>query len=92
MKSLADLKRAMQLGTKWDCFHNYYHKNMGVREISIVQKNGVAFKTTREDGTTCNSWFYFPKARELEFVGDDKVLIIENGVIFMTYEKIGNNE
>ena len=44
MKTLADVKRKMTLGSKWHCvriFNN--NEDLGVREIGKVQTNAVAF-------------------------------------------------
>lgn len=85
--SLAEFKRGLQLGTKW---HTYHHgssihgpKDMGVREVSKVQTNAVAFKTDRGD-----SWLQFPKAKDLKIEGDS-FTVLEDGVPLLTYKKVG---
>lgn len=105
MKTIADIKRAFTLGSKW---HTVYHKefshrskdengkevihykdkDVGVREISIVQTTQVAFKTIRTDGTTANSWIAFPKAKEVKFLNENSFQILEEeGTPVLTYTK-----
>jgi hypothetical protein len=81
LKTLADIKRAMTIGTKWQCNHYGFTirgnlgqtdipaKDMGIREIGIVQKNGVAFKTDTDTGSGF-SWFYYPSAKEVVVKND----------------------
>lgn len=45
MKTIADIKRAFTLGSKWHTVNHIINKDFGVREISIVHSNQVAFKT-----------------------------------------------
>lgn len=57
-----------------------------VREISKVQSNAVAFKTLKPDGTIGNSWLHFPKASQVEYIGN--TFIINDGYFKLTYEII----
>jgi len=68
MKTLADLKRAMKLGSRWKTTHAYgfFSKNK-IREIVEVKTSKVGFFTERDDGKTVVSWFEFPKSTELTF-------------------------
>jgi hypothetical protein len=80
LKTLADIKRAMTIGSKWQCNHYGFTirgnlgntcipaKDMGIREIGIAQKNGVAFMSNTD---TSFSWFYFPAAK--------RIVVNENG-------------
>lgn len=84
--SLAEFKRMLQPGTKW---HAYHHgggsmapKDMGVREVSKLQSNAVAFKM--ENGK--ESWLQFPKAKEMKFE-NDSFIILEDGKPLLTYKK-----
>lgn len=44
MKTLADVKRKMTLGSKWRCVRLFEGgKDLGVREVGKVQGNAVAF-------------------------------------------------
>jgi hypothetical protein len=84
MKTVADIKRAFTLGSKWKTIYHkefagrskdeqgkevilYKDKDLGVREISIVQTTQVAFATTKADGTVKDSWIGFPKSKEVIF-------------------------
>ena len=59
MKTLADFKRALVLGSKWSAY-NEQCGELGIREVEKVQKESVAFKN--EQGKI--SWLQFPKASE----------------------------
>ena len=51
MKTLADVKRKMTLGSKWRCVRLFEGgKDLGVREVGKVQGNAVAF--LKPDGET----------------------------------------
>ena len=63
MKTLTDFKRALVLGSIWNCIDCRNGRSMGDRTVSVVQKNAVAFLTV--NGT--NSWLRFPKASDYEF-------------------------
>lgn len=63
MKTLADFKRALQVGSKWECMHVPTGTNLGFREVAKTKSNGVGFGMP--DGRV--SWLYFPKASEIEF-------------------------
>lgn len=57
--SLAEIKRKLKIGSKWNTFHVPFNKDMGIREVSRVQTNGVYFK--RSDGK--ESFLDFPSAK-----------------------------
>ena len=60
MKTLADVKRKMTLGSKWRCVRLFEGgKDLGVREVGKVQGNAVAF--LKPDGKL--SWLWWPKAK-----------------------------
>lgn len=40
-------KRALTLGSVWEAFHHGSESSLGARSVSIVQTNGVVFKTDR---------------------------------------------
>lgn len=85
MKTLADVKRKMTLGSKWHCvrvFNN--NENMGVREIGKVQSNAVAF--LKPDGKL--SWFWWPKAKDVQVEGNS-FTILQNGVPKLKYTFAG---
>lgn len=63
MKTLTDFKRALTLGSIWNCTHVSSGKSLGDRTVVKVQSNAVTFENI--DGVT--SSLYFPKASEYEF-------------------------
>lgn len=67
MKTLADFKRRLTVGTQLETINANYG-NMGIRPVSIVQTNAFALKTTKKDGSTTDSWCDFPKAKNFEAV------------------------
>lgn len=84
MKSFAEFKRACTVGRKLHTIHHGYQTfpwkqpmDMGVREISIVQSNAIAFRTDR--GT--DSWLHWPKASMVEV----------EGVTLKVYEELREN-
>lgn len=66
MKTLADLKRKMKIGSKWEAIH-FNGWSPGVREIAEVKTNKIGFKTVRENGEIVTSWVDFPKAKNILF-------------------------
>ena len=64
----------------------FHGKNIkaGVREVTKVQSNAVAFKTLTPDGSIGNSWLYFPKASEVEYI--DNTFTFDDGYFKLTYE------
>lgn len=71
MKTLADFKRAMSVGTKWEGFNHYYNSSLGVRECSKSQTDSFAFRTEKGE----NSWSDYPKAKDIKFLEDGTVEI-----------------
>lgn len=61
MKTLADFKRALTLGSKWECTHAQ-SGSLGIREVALVKSNCVGFHTDK--GSI--SYLYFPKSSEFE--------------------------
>lgn len=60
MKTLADVKRKMTLGSKWRCVRLFEGgKDLGVREVGKVQGNAVAF--LKPDGKL--SWLWCQRQR-----------------------------
>jgi hypothetical protein len=88
MKTLADLKRAMAIGTEWHCFNHIYNGDMGTRSIVRKKTNSVAFKTVRRDGKEVESWVHFPKASDMNFPDESTAEIYEDGKLILTYRKI----
>lgn len=103
MKNLADFKKRLTIGSKWSAKHHhtfagrdeknapiYNTKDLGVREVSIVQTNAVAFKTTRTDGEVVDSWLQFPKAKECKFT-DNSIEIYEDNTLILSYTEVKEN-
>lgn len=68
MKTLADFKRALTIGSKWSCVHELHHCDYGTREIVFKDSVKVGFKVI--DGFLKGmkvSYLYFPKADLIEF-------------------------
>ena len=90
-KTFAQLKRDLQLGTKIKMIKREVNGKeekaiTEEREVTIVQSNAVAFKTLKPDGTVANSWLYFPKASQVEYIGN--IFIFNDGYFKLTYEII----
>lgn len=68
MKTLADLKRAMCKGSRWECEH-ISGWNPGAREIVKVGSNYVEFLTNK-NGKLVGSRVDFPKAKDIQFNGE----------------------
>ncbi len=92
MKTLADFKRALKIGSMWEGFNHYYKTSLGIREVSKVQSNSFAFKTIKE-GVESNSWANFPKAKDIQFKDDGTVDIYTQWcgkyILMLSYKKIG---
>lgn len=89
MKTVADFKRRLTVGTQ---VHTIYHQlfngrdekgeviykdeDKGVREVSKVQSNSFAFKTTKTDGSIVDSWCNYPKVKECIFVDENTITIL----------------
>ena len=90
-KTLAELKRDLKLGIKIKMIKREVNGSesgtiAGVREVTKVQSNGIAFKTLLHDGIIKNSWLYFPKASEVEYIGN--TFTFDDGYFKLTYEII----
>jgi hypothetical protein len=95
MKTLADIKKAMRLGTKWRMIHCGYPPHFkstdhGIREVSIVQTNAIAFRT--DSGS--DSWLQWPKAKQIRFFDDNSnkfcVLDDDSHYAILCYERAEN--
>ena len=88
MKNLAQFKSRLQLGTK---LHTTFHQShagrdengtiilkdedKGIREVSIVQSNSFALKTTKADGKIVDSWCSYPKATECKILDENTIQV-----------------
>ena len=85
MKTLADVKRKMTLGSKWHCVQLFEGgKDLGVREVGTVQTNAVAF--LKHDGKL--SWLWWPKAKDVQ-VDKNGFTVFQNGVPTLKYTFAG---
>lgn len=84
--SLAEFKRKLQVGSKWQALNHIDQKDLGIREVSKVQTNAVAFKMPNGR----ESWLDFPKAKDMQFdpSNPDRFTILENGKPVLTYKKV----
>lgn len=71
MKTLADFKRALVVGSRWHCFHELHSSNYGDREVVFRDSVKVGFKATEGVLIGKISYLYFPKANLVEFHGDE---------------------
>lgn len=85
--SLAEFKRKLQVGSKWQALNHIDQKDLGIREVSKVQTNAVAFKMPNGR----DSWLYFPKAKDLKVEGDS-FTVLEDGTPILTYKKVNENK
>lgn len=90
MKTFAEFKRALTLGT---LVHTVHHqtitgrdesgisvlgdKDMGTRPVSIVQTNAIAFRT--EKGT--DSWIHWPAAKDV-VIKDNTMIVYDHDCRF----------
>jgi hypothetical protein len=92
MYSLAQFKRDLTIGSKWHCYNHWFNTDMGIRPVSIKQRNAVAFKTG-----SGNSWHHFEKASNYLFViTDGKLSAVtikdDDGKPVVTYKPVFNEE
>tara|TARA_R110002020_G_scaffold37165_3_gene112259 strand:- start:4172 stop:4444 length:273 start_codon:yes stop_codon:yes gene_type:complete len=88
MKSLADIKRAMVVGSEWEAYSYFGGKSMGVAPIHRVQKNAVTFMRNIGNGKQAESWFRFPKASEVDFIDEDTFTVAYDGLLNLRYRRI----
>ena len=75
MRTLADVKRKMELGSNWHCVRlSGGNEDMGVREVGKVQGNAVAFLSGGK-----LSWLWWPKAKDVQVQGNSFTIFREAG-------------
>lgn len=80
MKTLADVKRKMTLGSKWRCVRLFEGgKDLGVREVGKVQ-----VMPWHSSNPTGNSWLWWPKAKDVQ-VEENAFTVLQNGVPKLKY-------
>ena len=86
MKTLADVKRAVTLGTTWTAtsFFNGHPYKFGLREVTREQSNAVAFRCANGK----ESWLQWPRAKDVRLHRDGKGFdILVNGERVLTYRR-----
>lgn len=86
MKTLADFKRALTIGSRWVTFHNRYNNSMGEREVVALKSNAVGFKNPQTGNI---SWLDFPKASNFRVneLGSAEIYCSQTGTVLLTYTK-----
>lgn len=84
IKNLSQLKKALQKGRRFEVVEHYIKPDMtGIREVSVVQTNGIYSKFSNKPSdakeNTCNGgkgyWLSYGKAKDWVF---------ENGTCLLT--------
>lgn len=101
MKTLSDFKKRLKVGVKLQAIHHltfagrnengqafYKDKDLGIREISIVQSNCFALKTERLNGDIVDSYCAYPKAKECSILDENTIQIFEGNIPVLTYKFI----
>jgi hypothetical protein len=90
IKTIADFKRAMLLGTTWEATHEYTGnnptppKNLGIREVGLVRTTNFGFKTDRGTISYCD----WPKKSEFSTEDNGNVVVITKGFCKLRYRQI----
>ena len=92
MKTLADFKRRIELGTS---IETSYPSGLEIptRKVSIKQSNSFALSTTKINGDIVDSWMEYPKASMIEFPTPNEATIFwmdrdEKRIPCLTYKFI----
>lgn len=78
MKSIADFKRKMIKGSKWETIRRFKDKpetTMDVRECVLVQSNSFGLNTVTKTGETRTSYCDWPKKSEATFIDENTIKI-----------------
>ena len=90
MKTLADFKKAMTVGSKWEGYLHYSKHSFGIREVTRV--NSVAFYFKSEKSESGESRCDFPKAKDIKFNSDGSVDIYKIWAkgyqLLLTYKQV----
>ena len=87
MKTLADVRRAVTLGTAWTTtsFFAGHPNSFGRREVTRAQSNAVAFRCANGK----ESWLQWPRSRDVRPHRDGKGFdILVNGERVLSYRKV----
>jgi hypothetical protein len=70
MQSVAEFRRALTVGSKWEMIYRQLPHTTSVRPVSSVHSSYVKFETMKADGTIVHSRLDIPKASLCIFAGD----------------------
>jgi len=89
MKTIADIKRKMTVGSKWSCLWSCREqsKDMGERFVGKVQSNSFGFINPITGNI---SWCDWPKKSEVEFICSNQFRI-NHGNISLLYTLVDSN-
>lgn len=85
MKTLADFKRSLTIGSRWGAFHVPSGTHLGIGEVVAVKSNSVAFK---REGKERPSWLDFPKASNFKAYNEYAEIYWQDGTHVLTYKKV----
>lgn len=72
IKNLAEFKRAMKEGSKWNYSDSWRPELVTVRECTTSQSNSFALNNHPcQKDKTVSSWLDYPKAKELVFIQEE---------------------
>lgn len=83
----AKFKKALVLGSMWDTFYQRDQRSSGIRPVTVVQSNAVAFGTGKKE-----SWLRFD-----DELGDyvnpalDVYQVFHDNELILTYRKVSKN-
>ncbi len=92
MKTISEFKKNLAVGKKLHAINHltfagrdekgnvlYKDADFGIREVSKVQSNSFALKTTRKDtGEVVDSWCSYPRATDCIFNSNGSLTILES--------------
>lgn len=87
IRTIADFKRAMTIGTFWEASHQYIDnhptppKSLGIRECALNNSVDFGFKTDRGTISHC-SW---PKKKEFSTLDSGNTVVITNEFCELRY-------
>lgn len=76
MKTLADVKRRIQIGCKLSCTHLHYNSDLGIRRVVFKDTVRFGFESPFIPGSI--SYCTFPKAKDLKCIDEDTFIIYRN--------------
>lgn len=84
MRTLADFKRALKVGSKWELRNHLWDgMPLAIRIVEKIQSKAVAFRV--KDGLT---WLTFPKAKQVK-IRDGVVEIYSTvGTLLLSYKAV----